>query len=87
MNFTPSPSVKLELSPTDSFLDEPAGGDFPLFGSLSSGQDTMTPQDLSALASPAATTPSTPTTEKKPTKKRKSWGQVLPEPKTSLPPR
>ncbi|KAM0519114.1 hypothetical protein ACHAPE_004111 [Trichoderma viride] len=25
--------------------------------------------------------------EKKPTKKRKSWGQVLPEPKTNLPPR
>lgn len=25
--------------------------------------------------------------EQKPTKKRKSWGQVLPEPKTSLPPR
>ena len=24
---------------------------------------------------------------KKPTKKRKSWGQVLPEPKTNLPPR
>lgn len=25
--------------------------------------------------------------DKKPTKKRKSWGQVLPEPKTNLPPR
>jgi transcriptional activator HAC1 len=25
--------------------------------------------------------------DKKPTKKRKSWGQVLPEPKTCLPPR
>lgn len=25
--------------------------------------------------------------EKKPAKKRKSWGQVLPEPKTNLPPR
>lgn len=28
-----------------------------------------------------------PTSEKKTTKKRKSWGQVLPEPKTNLPPR
>ncbi|KAM0198577.1 hypothetical protein ACHAPQ_010718 [Fusarium lateritium] len=28
-----------------------------------------------------------PTPEKKPTKKRKSWGQVLPEPKTNLAPR
>lgn len=27
------------------------------------------------------------TTDKKATKKRKSWGQVLPEPKTNLPPR
>ncbi|KAF4953679.1 hypothetical protein FSARC_12340 [Fusarium sarcochroum] len=35
-----------------------------------------------------ATTPSpSPAPEKKGTKKRKSWGQVLPEPKTNLPPR
>ncbi|CAH0000570.1 unnamed protein product [Clonostachys byssicola] len=33
------------------------------------------------------TPPASPGTEKKPTKKRKSWGQVLPEPKTNLPPR
>ncbi|KAJ4253264.1 transcription factor that binds to CRE motif [Fusarium torreyae] len=36
----------------------------------------------------AATTPSpSPAPEKKNPKKRKSWGQVLPEPKTNLPPR
>ncbi|KAL6856593.1 transcriptional activator hac1 [Trichoderma novae-zelandiae] len=35
--------------------------------------------------STAATEPSS--SEKKPVKKRKSWGQVLPEPKTNLPPR
>jgi transcriptional activator HAC1 len=29
----------------------------------------------------------TPAPEKKPIKKRKSWGQQLPEPKTNLPPR
>ncbi|PCD33523.1 hypothetical protein AU210_009747 [Fusarium oxysporum f. sp. radicis-cucumerinum] len=35
-----------------------------------------------------ASTPSpSPAPEKKTTKKRKSWGQVLPEPKTNLPPR
>ena len=28
-----------------------------------------------------------PNSDKKTTKKRKSWGQVLPEPKTNLPPR
>ncbi|KAK1776349.1 hypothetical protein QBC45DRAFT_333073 [Copromyces sp. CBS 386.78] len=52
--------------------------------------------DLTALASltvpqipPRSTPASTPApeTEKKPVKKRKSWGQVLPEPKTNLPPR
>ncbi|KAK0707172.1 hypothetical protein B0T21DRAFT_298847 [Apiosordaria backusii] len=41
--------------------------------------------------SPAPETPSstsaTPEPEKKQAKKRKSWGQVLPEPKTNLPPR
>ncbi|EGZ78079.1 hypothetical protein NEUTE2DRAFT_101672 [Neurospora tetrasperma FGSC 2509] len=51
--------------------------------------------DLTALATltvpqipPRSTRASTPApeTEKKPVKKRKSWGQVLPEPKTNLPP-
>jgi hypothetical protein len=44
---------------------------------------------LSALATnlDEASTPATGATEKKTTKKRKSWGQVLPEPKTNLPPR
>ncbi|KAI1815612.1 hypothetical protein GGS20DRAFT_576043 [Poronia punctata] len=46
-----------------------------------------------AASSPAATpAPCTPgsqcaDSEKRPAKKRKSWGQVLPEPKTNLPPR
>lgn len=46
--------------------------------------------DLSLLSamSPAPQTPAADgSTEKKPVKKRKSWGQVLPEPKTNLPPR
>ncbi|KAH6628777.1 hypothetical protein F5144DRAFT_516412 [Chaetomium tenue] len=36
---------------------------------------------------PAASVDGTPEPEKKQVKKRKSWGQVLPEPKTNLPPR
>jgi hypothetical protein len=36
---------------------------------------------------PSTQTPAPSSTESKPVKKRKSWGQVLPEPKTSLPPR
>lgn len=50
--------------------------------------------NLTVLAQTSLTTPSaapttagTPEPEKKPVKKRKSWGQVLPEPKTNLPPR
>lgn len=55
--------------------------------------------DLALLASLTALTQATlaapppippkpnPEPEKKPVKKRKSWGQVLPEPKTNLPPR
>ncbi|KAL8383594.1 hypothetical protein RB595_010676 [Gaeumannomyces hyphopodioides] len=35
----------------------------------------------------SAETPAETSSEKKQTKKRKSWGQVLPEPKTNLPPR
>lgn len=53
-------------------------------------EDCSTPSGLSAVAeddedesSPAAHGSS----DKKATKKRKSWGQVLPEPKTNLPPR
>lgn len=52
--------------------------------------------DLSVLSSLQAATMSvepsspaqdSPASDKKPTKKRKSWGQILPEPKTNLPPR
>lgn len=39
------------------------------------------------LATPSPEDNSESTDGKKPTKKRKSWGQVLPEPKTNLPPR
>ncbi len=37
--------------------------------------------------SESSSTPAPAATESKPVKKRKSWGQVLPEPKTALPPR
>jgi hypothetical protein len=41
----------------------------------------------SSFSSNSASTPAPSTSDAKPVKKRKSWGQVLPEPKTSLPPR
>jgi hypothetical protein len=49
---------------------------------------TPSPSPSSMYASEtSAQTPAPSTSESKPVKKRKSWGQVLPEPKTSLPPR
>ncbi|KOS19779.1 Transcriptional activator hac1 [Escovopsis weberi] len=50
------------------------------------------PSRLSAIPETTEDAPPESTTaaaaaDKKPTKKRKSWGQVLPEPKTNLPPR
>jgi len=50
--------------------------------------DTPSPAPSSAHdMSPSSSTPAPTGSDGKPVKKRKSWGQVLPEPKTSLPPR
>ncbi|KAK4166783.1 putative transcriptional activator [Cladorrhinum sp. PSN259] len=53
-----------------------------LVGLTNALAEPQTHADRSASVSSA-----TPEPEKKPVKKRKSWGQVLPEPKTNLPPR
>ncbi|KAI8299371.1 Transcriptional activator hac1 [Colletotrichum sp. SAR11_59] len=91
-----SPMIKFEDSPAESFVSTP-GELYPsLFGDaapLAADDSTVNPSDM--LTPPPFTednpvsTPDTdsPSTEKKPVKKRKSWGQVLPEPKTNLPPR
>lgn len=42
---------------------------------------------LESMGHPTGSTATPSTTASKPVKKRKSWGQVLPEPKTNLPPR
>jgi len=57
-----------------------------LTAALAEGQS---PSQSTTAETPAATASAsaTPEPEKKPVKKRKSWGQVLPEPKTNLPPR
>jgi flagellar motility protein MotE (MotC chaperone) len=51
--------------------------------------DTPSPAPSSShdMMSQASSTPAPTNADGKPAKKRKSWGQVLPEPKTSLPPR
>lgn len=63
------------------------------------GDDCYPPQATISLAEANLLTPTSPPEsscsfkeaeeemEKKPTKKRKSWGQELPTPKTNLPPR
>jgi transcriptional activator HAC1 len=63
----------LEIMTPRSYTDDKAA-DASVMAGLAAG-----------LASPSAA-PS-PSSEKKAVKKRKSWGQVLPEPKTNLPPR
>lgn len=96
---TPSPDVKFEHSPAESFLSMP-GEMYPsLFGSSSTTTmnplEIITPQALAtedenvegSAISESSTDSSPASGEKKPVKKRKSWGQVLPEPKTNLPPR
>lgn len=51
-------------------------------------QLTISPADTSLDASPTPEIKDEDTSEdKKPVKKRKSWGQELPTPKTNLPPR
>ncbi|KAI0551701.1 hypothetical protein F4679DRAFT_537675 [Xylaria curta] len=86
---TPAPQVKFEASPAESFLSTPG----ELYPSLfaSTPETAMDPEGVMTPESYAGddNTSSTPAAEaeKKPVKKRKSWGQVLPEPKTNLPPR
>ena len=87
---TPSPLVKHESMP-ESYPS--------LFADESSTSTTMDPSALFSTPEPADCfspgefeTPApedetADSSDKKPTKKRKSWGQVLPEPKTNLPPR
>ncbi|KAI0190568.1 hypothetical protein F4808DRAFT_401376 [Astrocystis sublimbata] len=96
-----TPRIKPEASPAESFLSTP--GDFypPLFAAATPTPDgadpmnIMTPESFIGEDGSDAVIPDTPApegegeteTDKKPAKKRKSWGQVLPEPKTNLPPR
>ncbi|OAL43289.1 hypothetical protein IQ07DRAFT_650353 [Pyrenochaeta sp. DS3sAY3a] len=49
--------------------------------------DSPSSHDSQAATSEPSSTPAPSGSESRPVKKRKSWGQVLPEPKTSLPPR
>ena len=93
-----SPSIKFELSPAESLIEQFEGSSPNGYPSLFDGMnpseidgseydyehfETQTEDDSVA----AAASSGTPQPEKKVVKKRKSWGQQLPEPKTNLPPR
>ncbi|KAL2147344.1 hypothetical protein VTI28DRAFT_9808 [Corynascus sepedonium] len=82
--FGTSPAPTTTVNPVEMMSPQPASEakqpDLTMLAGLTAlTQTTLTP--------PPASTTSTPEPEKKPVKKRKSWGQVLPEPKTNLPPR
>lgn len=91
-----------QTSPAESFVSTPGDNYSSLFAVSTPGashtvnpMDMMTPSSsaddgpsrLSAVPEDAEMDTPGPDDSGKPTKKRKSWGQVLPEPKTNLPPR
>ncbi|KAJ5054845.1 uncharacterized protein L3040_001107 [Drepanopeziza brunnea f. sp. 'multigermtubi'] len=88
-----SPLIKFE-SPTESFVSTP-GTSYPSL--FQHSIDTMDPSEVMTPrsfedesmfgGSMNGSMAGTPAPEKKQVKKRKSWGQQLPEPKTNLPPR
>lgn len=83
--------IKYELSPPDSLADSFVSTPGPQYASLFPPAEILTPpfddNDSILDQSTKESLAPTPTPEKKPVKKRKSWGQQLPEPKTNLPPR
>lgn len=97
LTMEPSPAESLMSAPGDNYpslfsraasaapsptLDPMDVMSPPSFGDGSHGSPT--PSHLSTVPEDEEANNSS---EKKPAKKRKSWGQVLPEPKTNLPPR
>ncbi|PQE30116.1 bZIP transcription factor protein [Rutstroemia sp. NJR-2017a WRK4] len=90
-----TPNLKYEQSPAESlaesFTSTPGVQYPPLFPPSMEPHQAMTPQsfddDSMFGGSMNGSIAGTPAPEKKPVKKRKSWGQQLPEPKTNLPPR
>lgn len=90
-----TPQIKFENSPTeslaDSFISTP-GTQYPSLFDTMDQSELMSPQSFDddsmfGGSMRGESTSGTPAPEKKPVKKRKSWGQQLPEPTTNLPPR
>lgn len=92
-----SPAESLLSAPSENYTSLFAESSTPDHNLTMDPMEMMTPQsyacDRSDRLSPVAEddmeikTEDQDTNDKRPAKKRKSWGQVLPEPKTNLPPR
>jgi transcriptional activator HAC1 len=89
-----SQNIKFENSPADSIADSfvsTPGTQYPSLFDTMDPSEVMTPQSYNDDSmfgdSMDGSMAGTPAPEKKQVKKRKSWGQQLPEPKTNLPPR
>ncbi|KAK4238413.1 hypothetical protein C8A03DRAFT_43827 [Achaetomium macrosporum] len=84
--FGTSPAPSATVNPLDMLTPKSSNDEKAVEPNLAmlAGLTALTQTTLTQ--SSASSTP-TPEPEKKPVKKRKSWGQVLPEPKTNLPPR
>ncbi|KAF1836492.1 hypothetical protein BDW02DRAFT_566922 [Decorospora gaudefroyi] len=76
MTSTPLPPPSTEAMPMTIKMEQLEGSNY----------DSPSP-DRDSNSSEPSQTPAPESNGSKPVKKRKSWGQVLPEPKTSLPPR
>lgn len=93
-----TPQIKFEDSPAESLADSFTSTPGSYYPSLFANNtmdpiEVMTPQSYEGESTfggsirGESVSGDTPAPEKKPVKKRKSWGQQLPEPKTNLPPR
>jgi transcriptional activator HAC1 len=82
--FGTSPAPTTTVNPLDMMSPESLDDDHEPDLTMLAGLTALT---QGSLSQPPASADGTPEPEKKQTKKRKSWGQVLPEPKTNLPPR
>ncbi|KAI9648942.1 transcription factor that binds to CRE motif [Ciborinia camelliae] len=92
-----TPNLKFEQSPAESLAESFTSTPGHQYPSLFHPQESMEPlqamtpqsfdEDSMFGDDVGGSMAGTPAPEKKPVKKRKSWGQQLPEPKTNLPPR
>jgi len=85
--FGTSSSQATTVNPLEMMSPESLADDSQPDLKMLAGLTALSQTALAQSPAPTASVAGTPEPEKKQAKKRKSWGQVLPEPKTNLPPR